>query len=159
MAGINDLIQKAKMFFTSVSLIQKYKVNIFENRSSEESERHQDYGFASQPSEGEGLVIDAGGSVVVLRIDRLKERPTLANDEVAVWHKDGAKIHLKAARIIEIDCDVFALKASSGAHFDTPIITTSGNISAAQDIIAAGISQVDHRHPENGEGSLTDPPV
>lgn len=105
MAAINDLIRKAKMFFTSVTLVQKYKISVFETKDAEDSERFQDYGFTSQPSEGEGLVIDAGGAVMVLRVDRLKDRPSIDADEVAVWHKDGAKIHLKAHKIIDIDCD------------------------------------------------------
>lgn len=111
MAAINDLIRKAKMFFTSVALVQKYKISVFETKDAEESERFQDYGFTSQPSEGEGLVIDAGGAVMVLRVDRLKDRPSIDKDEVAVWHKDGAKIHLKTGKIIDIDCDTLNIHA------------------------------------------------
>lgn len=128
---LNDLIRKAKMFFTSVALVQKYKVDVFETKGAEMAERFQDYGFAAQPSEGEGLVIDAGGSVIVLRIDRLKDRPELSNDDVAVWHKDGAKIHLKANKIIEVDCASFNVKASDGVHFETSKVTTSGTFDAA----------------------------
>lgn len=155
---LNDLIRKAKMFFTTVSLIQKYKIDVFETKGAEMAERFQDYGFAAQPSEGEGLVIDAGGSMVVLRVDRLSDRPSLANDDVAVWHKDGAKIHLKASRIIEVDCAAFNVKASDGVHFETPKVSTSGTVDAAVDVVSAGKSFNNHQHREHDVGGLVDPP-
>lgn len=143
------------MVFTSVMLVQKYKISIFETKDAEECERHQDYGFAAQPSEGEGLVIDAGGTMMVLRIDRLKDRPKLSADEVAVWHKDGAKIHLKAGKIIDIDCDTLNIKASAGVTFDTPSIKTTGGLTAAQDVSAGGKSLMQHTHQEHDENGQT----
>lgn len=134
----NELIRKAKMVFTTVKLIQQYKVNIFESRASEDAERFQDYGFAAQPSEGEGLVIDAGGSVIVLRIDRLKDRPTLANDEVAVWHKEGHKIHLKADQVIEVSCKKYKVTATEGVEYDTPQMTNTGEYSGRGDVKSGG---------------------
>ena len=134
----NELIRKAKMVFTTANLIQQYKVNIFETRASEDAERFQDYGFAAQPSAGEGLVIDAGGSVIVLRIDRLKDRPALANDEVAVWHKDGHKIHLKSGKLVEVDCATLNIKASIGVNFNTPKISNTGEYSGRGDVKSGG---------------------
>ena len=165
----NELIRKAKMVFTTVKLIQQYKINVFENRASENAERFQDYGFAAQPSEGEGLVIDAGGSVIVLRIDRLKDRPSLGNDEVAVWHKDGHKIHLKSGKLIEVDCGTINIKASEGVNFDTPQISNTGAYSGAGDVTsAAQVSDATgtmqsmrgtfNGHDHNETDSVTNPP-
>lgn len=153
--AFNDLIRKAKMFFTSVKLVQQYKISVFETKDAEDAERFQDYGFTSQPSEGEGLVIDAGGVVMVLRIDRLKDRPAIADDDVAVWHKSGSKMHLKDGKVIDVDCATFNIKASDGVHFQTPLITTSGGISAAQDVSAAGVSLTGHTHQEHDNGGQT----
>lgn len=122
--GLDNLVQKAKMFLTSAALVLKYKVDIFETKSSDDAERLQDYGFASQPSEGEGLVIDVGGVVFILRIDRLKDRPQLAKDDVAMWHKDGAVIHLKAGKVIDINCSDF--NVTGNAHFKGGALTHNG---------------------------------
>ncbi|AXF86393.1 hypothetical protein DTO96_102147 [Ephemeroptericola cinctiostellae] len=135
--ALSELIRKAKMVFTSVALVQKYKISVFETKDAEESERFQDYGFAAQPSEGEGLVIDAGGVQMVLRIDRLKDRPKLSADDVAVWHKEGHSIWLKAGKIIDVDCAVLNIKASTSVNFTTPKITNSGEYSGAGDVVSA----------------------
>lgn len=147
------------MVFTTIGLVQKYKISIFETKDAEASERFQDYGFASQPSEGEGLVIDAGGSMFVLRVDRLKDRPQLANDEVAVWQKDGAKILLKNNRIIEVDCDEFNVKASKSMGFDTPKINAPNAEMTLKDVSASDKSFLDHTHHENDNNGETDPPT
>ena len=158
---LNELIRKAKMVFTSVTLVQKYKITVFETKDTEDAERFMDYGFASQPTEGEGLVIDAGGTQMVLRIDRLKDRPKLSSDDVCLWHKEGHKVHLKAGKVVDVDCAVFNCNATEGVHFNTPKITNSGEYqgagnvsSAAQVSDANGTMQTmrdeynNHDHPE-----------
>ena len=83
-------------------------------------------------------MIDAGGSVIVLRIDRLKDRPTLANDEVAVWHKEGHKIHLKADQVIEVSCKKYKVTATEGVEYDTPQMTNTGEYSGRGDVKSGG---------------------
>lgn len=117
--GMINLIRRAAMRFSSAKLVQKYNITVFETNSADGIERFQDYGFTGQPAEGQGLVIDAGGTFFVLRVDQLKERPELADDEVAVWHKEGHKIHLKGKRLIQVECDDFEVKAKKSIKFDT----------------------------------------
>ena len=69
---------------------------IYDDKVHNEAEHHEDYGFATNPSEGNGITLTIGGITIVLRVNRSEGRPTLAADEVAVWHKDGHIIHLKA---------------------------------------------------------------
>ena len=154
---LNELIKKAKMVFNTAKLVQQYKINIFETRASDDAERFQDYGFASQPSEGEGLVIDAGGMVMVLRIDRLKERPKLSADEVSVWHKDGHKIHLKSGKKIEVDCDSFVVNASGGVQFNTPKVSATGEVADQKGTMNA-IRNSFNDHDHNETNSVTSKP-
>lgn len=134
---LSELIRKAKMVFTSVALVQKYKITVFETKDTEDAERFMDYGFASQPTEGEGLVVDAGGAQMVLRIDRLKDRPKLSSDDVCLWHKEGHKVHLKAGKVVDVDCAVFNCNATEGVNFNTPKITNSGEYQGAGNVSSA----------------------
>lgn len=69
--------------------VQEVAVQVFDTSGRENAERWQDYGFAGNPGDGQGLVIEVGGHTVVMRLDRIDSRPQLKVGEVAVWHKDG----------------------------------------------------------------------
>lgn len=60
----------------------------------------QNYGFASMPVNGaEGVrisVFSDGDHGVIVALDDRRYRPTLVDGETALYHKDGAKVHLKA---------------------------------------------------------------
>jgi phage baseplate assembly protein V len=158
MADLNNMIRRAKMTLQTVGLVLKYKINVYEGNAPEDAERHQNYGTASQPAEGEGLIVDVGGTVMVLSVDSIKDRPTLANWDVAVWHKEGHKVHLKAGKVVDIDCATLNINATSGVVFNTPSVTASGSITAAADVTAGGKSLMSHTHHENDNQGNTGTP-
>lgn len=137
-----NLLRRARMRGLREALVQVIRVEALEDDAKDDAERWQDYGFAGNPGDGQGLVINAGGHTVVLRLDRIADRPQLAEFEVAVWHKEGHKITLKAGSVIEVDC--------------TRLVCT-GSIEAPS-IKVDGKELADHRHGGvSSGGSLSGP--
>lgn len=101
MMGI--FLRRARIRSLKEGKVQAGRIEALENDSKDDAERWQDYGFSAQPVEGQGLVIHAGGHTVILRMDRLAERPALAAYEVAVWHKEGHCLKLKAGGVVELN--------------------------------------------------------
>lgn len=109
------------------ALVQRVRGDAMENDAKENVERFQDYGFAANPVDGQGLKIDWQGHTVVLRMDRLAERPRLAAYEVSVWHKEGHHITLREGRLVECECDDFVLKASNSVRIETKTVTVQAS--------------------------------
>jgi phage baseplate assembly protein V len=146
--------------------VQKARVEIFGEMARDEAERFQDYGLAGHPGAGEGLVLEMGGHTVIIRMDRIKDRPALAEFDVAVWHKEGHKVHLKAGGLIEATCRRWVVNASEGYEVNSPtvVINASGGVTvqaptlvasgevqaptvtAASSLSVAGEEMADHRH-------------
>ena len=134
-----DLLRRARIRSVKEGKVQTARTEATENDAKDDAERWQDYGFAGNPGDGQGLVINAGGHTIVLRLDRIAERPQLATYEVAVWHKEGHMVRLREGRVVEWDCDQFIVNASIGVIFNTPSVTASGDIAAALTVQAPTI--------------------
>jgi len=137
------LLRRALMRGLKDGGVQKVRVEVFDDQTRDGVERWQDYGFAGNPGDGQGLVIEAGGHTVVLRMDRAGERPQLDAYEVAVWHKDGHHVILKAGRQVEVVADQVTVKANMRVEGD---IDCTGTVNGAVDVTFAGISGKAHRH-------------
>jgi phage gp45-like len=120
---------------------QAGRVEGFEGDVRDDAQRPQDYGFAANPVDGEGLKLEVGGHTVIVRVDRSAERPQLPAYEVAVWHKEGHMVRLRAGRIVQVDCDEFVVNASTQVRLNTPMVTASQAIEA-QAVAAASSLQV-----------------
>ena len=155
MIWLGNLLRRARLRGLVDGLVQRARAEALENDAKDDAERWQDYGFAARPVDGEGLVINAGGHTVVLRMDRIKDRPQLGADEVCVWHKDGARVTLRAGRVVEIDCDQLVLRASTSITLDAPATTV-----VQPHLAVAGVELHGHVHGgvEPG-GSTTAGPV
>jgi len=119
---------------------QKGRVEGFEGDVRDDAQRPQDYGYAANPVDGEGLKLEVGGHTIIVRMDRTAERPQLAAYEVAVWHKEGHMVRLRAGRIIQVDCDQFIVNAATKVQLNTPLVQGSG------DVKAGAISLQSHVH-------------
>lgn len=124
------------------------------------AQRPQDYGFAANPVDGEGLRFEVGGHTIIIRLDRTAERPQLDAYEVAMWHKEGHMVRLRAGRIVQVDCDQFTVNASAGVTLNTPMVTASQGITsqtaaAATSLKVAGKEVLGHTHAnvQTGPGS------
>ncbi|MBK1683386.1 phage baseplate assembly protein domain-containing protein [Rhodoferax fermentans] len=133
--------------------MQKGRVEGLPNDVRDAAQRPQDYGFAGNPVDGQGLKLEIGGHTVIIRMDRVAERPHLAAYEVAVWHKEGHMVRLKAGRIVQVDCDQFVVNASAGVVFNTPAVTASGAMAAATSLKVGGKEVLGHNHGSVQRGS------
>jgi phage baseplate assembly protein V len=124
--------------------VQSGRVEGLPNDARDGAQRPQDYGFAGNPVDGQGLKLEIGGHTVIIRMDRQAERPQLAAYEVAVWHKEGHMVRLKAGRIVEVDCDQYivntiqyTVNASGGANFNTPLLAASAKATVGDTLAVA----------------------
>lgn len=116
-------LRRARMRGLKEGKVQTVRMEATDNAAHDAVERHQDYGFAGNPVDGQGLVIHVDGHTVVIRKDRLAERPQLGAYEVSVWHKEGHKITLKDGKLIEVLCDHYVVKAAIDTTIETPLMT------------------------------------
>ena len=117
---------------------QRGRVEGFEGDVRDDAQRPQDYGFAANPVDGEGLKLEVGGHTIIVRVDRTAERPQLPAYEVAVWHKEGHMVRLRAGRIIQADCDQLVVNASTGVVLNAPTVAISGALTVGSTVVAAG---------------------
>lgn len=153
MNWITNLLRRARFRgLAEGTLVQRGTVEAFDQEARRTAERHQDYGFAAMPVEGEGLRLEVGGHTIILRMDRTAERPHLAPFEVAVWHKEGHQVVLRAGQLVAVQCRELLVQASERVRFETPSVegtgdaTWAGTVTGETDVIADGISGKDHLH-------------
>ena len=148
-------LRRARIRKLAEGLVQSARVEALENDAKDDAERFQDYGYAANAVDGQGLVITAGGHTIVLRMDRLAERPRLAAYEVSVWHKEGHCVTLKAGKLVEVSCDTFRVNAAVKVELNAPLVTANGTMGVTGRMTAGGVTaagkQLDgHNHNETG---------
>lgn len=128
---LHNLLRRARLRSgrEAAGKVQTFRAESLDNDAKDQAERWQDYGFAAQPVDGQGLVIHAGGHTIVLRMDRLAERPELAVHEVAVWHKEGHMIKLKNDGLIEMTGTTLNVVMASAVNITAQAI----NLTSAPD--------------------------
>ncbi len=131
-------LRRARIRGLKEGQVQRGRSEAMENDVKDDAERFQDYGMASNPVDGQGLVLTVDGHTIIVRMDRLTERPQLAAYEVAVWHKEGHKITLRDGKLIEVDCDTLKVNAAVKVEFNTPLVTNSGSHSTAGNVTIGG---------------------
>lgn len=87
--------------------LQQLQVDALDGETRDAVERFQQYGFTSVPEDGaEAAVLFVGGhrdhGIAVAVDDRRHRLKGLAAGEVALYHKDGARVLLKANGSIEV---------------------------------------------------------
>lgn len=161
-------LRRARIRGLKEGLVQTVRVEALENDAKDNAERFQDYGYACNPVDGQGLVITVGGHTIVLRMDRLAERPRLAPYEVSVWHKEGHNVTLRAGKVVEANCDTFRVNAAVKVEMNTPIMAMSAKATVgdtlgvfgrvtAGGVTAAGKVIDGHTHPDLTSGGSTGP--
>lgn len=157
----NVFLRRARIRGLKEGQVQRGRSEATENDVKDDAERFQDYGLAANPVDGQGLVMTVDGHTIIVRMDRLAERPQLAAYEVAVWHKEGHKITLKEGKLIQVDCDTLKVNAAVKVEFNTPLVTNSGAMTAqgrvtgVGGVTAAGKALDGHTHPDITSGGNT----
>lgn len=169
MSKLANIIRRVRIRGLVEGLIQRARIEGLPNDARDNVERHQNYGYAANPVEGEGLRLELGGHTIILTMDKIDSRPQLAAWEVAVWHKDGHKITLKDDGKVVVDCSQFIVNASESVTLNTPQVHGSGSanfagnvtapvITGTTNVVFGTISGTEHTHPIPSGGSETDPP-
>lgn len=95
---------------------QRLQVSILDGEGKDDVELFEQYGITSIPLPGAGGLAlffdgDRSHSAVIMPSDK-RYRPTdLKPGEVAIYTNEGARIVLKQGRLIEVECDVYRVKA------------------------------------------------
>ena len=125
-AALENLLRRARLRKLKEGPVQQVRTESFDNEAKDQAERWQDYGFAAHPLDGQGLILHAGGHTIVLRMDRIAERPQLQEYEVAVWHKEGHRITLKAGGLIELQGTTLNINMSGAVAIQSASLSHNG---------------------------------
>ena len=125
-AALENLLRRARLRSLKEGKVQQARTESLDNDAKDQAERWQDYGFAAHPLDGQGLILHAGGHTVVLRMDRIDERPQLEAYEVTVWHKEGHRITLKAGGVIEMQGTTLAINMTGAVAINSASLTHNG---------------------------------
>lgn len=166
MSGV--FLRRARIRGLKEGKVQTARIEALENDVKDAVERWQDYGFACNAVEGQGLVLNAGGHTIILRMDRIAERPQLAAHEVSVWHKESHNITLRDGKVIEVNCDTFRLNAAVKVELNTPTVAMSAKATVGDtlgvtgktttgSLASAGKEMDAHTHPDLSSGGNTGP--
>ncbi|MCF5056794.1 phage baseplate assembly protein V [Pseudomonas proteolytica] len=145
------LVRGTVVLVDSARKLQALQMRLTAGEVKDGLEHFEPYGFTSNPLAGaEGIAAFIGGDrshgVLLVVADRRYRVQGMEPGEVAIYTDEGAKIHLKRGRIIDIEADVINFKASTAVNFDTPAITQTGTITSDGDQVAGGVSQINHPH-------------
>lgn len=157
MGWISSMLRRARMRNLTEGLVQVVRAEATDDDAKDGVERWQDYGVASNPGDGQGLVLNIDGHTIVLRLDRLAERPQLAVYEVAVWHKEGHYVKLKAGKIVEVSCDQYLVNAAQKVVFNTPTFEVDCDQFAANASVKATITAPDFEVDASTGATITTP--
>lgn len=132
--------------------LQGVQVELLAGEVRDNAERMQDYGFTSHPHPGaEGVGLAVGGSrdhVLVLAVgDRRYRLRGLAQGEVAMYSDEGDSVILRRGNVIEVN-------AATKVVMNTPVLELPDG-----DVVASGVSLVNHVHQEQGDLSPTSAPL
>jgi phage baseplate assembly protein V len=145
------LVRGTVVLVDSARKLQALQMRLTAGEVKDGLEHFEPYGFTSNPLAGaEGIAAFIGGDrshgVLLVVADRRYRIQGMEPGEVAIYTDEGAKIHLKRGRIIDIEADVINFKAATAVNFDTPAITQTGTITSDGDQVAGGVSQINHPH-------------
>lgn len=102
----------------------------------------QQFGFSSGiPADSQLIVLPLAGrssASVVIATEHGAYRLKVGPGEARMYSQEGAYVHIKAGRVVEIDCDDLRIKAKNsaiieagqGIVLDTPLTTVTGNMTA-----------------------------
>lgn len=138
--------------------LQALQISLLDGEVRNDVERFQNYGLTSHPHPGaEGIAASVLGSrdhcVVIAIDDRRYRLKALAQGEVALYDDLGHKVHLtREGIIIDGGGHPVSVINTPSVELDTPLVNTTGNVVAAGDVIANGISLVNHVHGDVAAG-------
>ncbi|MDL2266759.1 phage baseplate assembly protein V [Desulfovibrio sp. OttesenSCG-928-G15] len=100
--------------------VQQVQVDALDGESTPNVELCQHFGFTSAPPKGtECIIIPLGGKTthsVIIGTEDANTRIVVAQGETRVYNADGAFIHLKNGRIIDVEADELNINVKNGCN-------------------------------------------
>lgn len=171
---INQALNSIRMAFRaelnatdSSGKVQTMQGEGFSGEPLQGQEIFQHYGFTSRPLPGtEAIVLPLGGrsshGIVIATEHGAYRLAGLETGEVALYTDEGAKIVLKRGRIIDVECDIYRVNckhyevnAEDKADFNTPMLTTSEQLTAMKQITGNGGMAIKGGKGASFEGNIT----
>lgn len=128
---LHNLVARAVVQVVNDSAkLQSVQLGVLDGEDIDDGERFQQYGFTSVPMPGAEAVVvfpagDRGHPLVVAVDDRRYRLTGLTGGEVAIYHKDGAKVLLKDGGDIEITAAPGGQVIVNDGSGGEPLITKS----------------------------------
>lgn len=149
--------------------LQRFQVRALAGEPLDGVESLEQYGFTSVPLSGAGgVALFFGGDRshgVALPPNDKRYRPTdLKQGEVCVYTDEGARVTLRRGRLVEVECDVYRVKAKRyEVQADEAISMKTGDfkldadsaestaVIKAPDVVVGegGVGMVGHKHREH----------
>ena len=119
----------------SADNIQKAQVSGLADETLQDVELMQQFGLTSVPPAGtQVVVLPMGGetthSIVIATENGSFRVKNLKSGETAVYDESGSTIILKQGRLIEIDCDILKITASTKVEISSPLVETDRVLTA-----------------------------
>ena len=119
----------------SADNIQKVQVSGLADETLQDVELMQQFGLTSVPPAGtQVVVLPMGGetthSIVIATENGSFRVKNLKSGETAVYDESGSTIILKQGRLIEIDCDILKITASTKVEISSPLVETDRVLTA-----------------------------
>lgn len=113
----------------SADNIQKVQASGLADETLQDVELMQQFGFTSvPPANTQAVILPIGGQTthgIVIATENGSFRvKNLQGGEVAVYDESGSSIVLKKGRLIEIDCDVLKINATTKVDISSPLVET-----------------------------------
>jgi phage baseplate assembly protein V len=156
--------------------LQRFQIRPLAGETLDRVESLEQYGFSSVPLSGaSGVALFFGGDRshgVALPPNDKRYRPTdLEPGDVAVYNFEGARVTFRRGRIIEVDCDVYRVKAkryeveaseaislkADAFNLDAETAESTAVIKAPDVEVGDGVSMAGHTHREH-DGPSTEGP-
>ena len=113
----------------SADNIQKVQASGLADETLQDVELMQQFGFTSvPPANTQAVILPIGGQtthgIVIATENGSLRVKNLQGGEVAVYDESGSSIVLKKGRLIEIDCDVLKINATTKVDISSPLVET-----------------------------------
>lgn len=152
MRQIRNLVSRGVVSLVNAgSKMQSLQMRLTADEVKDGMEHFEPYGFTAHPHAGaEGIALFFGGDrshgVVINVANRQFRVVELEAGEVAIYTDEQDTLVFKRGNVVELTTKTFKVNAEAAVEFTTPEIRTTGRIVSVGDQVAAGISQINHKH-------------
>ena len=144
----------------SADNIQKVQVSGLADETLQDVELMQQFGLTSVPPAGtQVVVLPMGGetthSIVIATENGSFRVKNLKSGETAVYDESGSTIILKQGRLIEIDCDILKITATTKVEISSPVVETDRVFTAQGQINGNGGMEIQGGSGASFTGNVT----